>query len=97
MGATTIYRVKDVIDQVGLLPVLIFNIGLVLAEVLGLAVGHAVMPEAGAGVGFGLFLLALIVSVLMAKTPHAETPRAFSSSPLMRKFFWIVFYSVSLP
>lgn len=94
--ATTLYRYQDIVDQCGLPAYVLYNIGYLGGQVSGFSVGHAVGPEAGAGVGFGLFIVCAIAAVLVAKTPEAETPRFWGTSgPIVRKFWWLAFYAVS--
>ncbi|KAL8405175.1 hypothetical protein RB594_009901 [Gaeumannomyces avenae] len=92
-AATTLYRYKDVIDQVGLAPMLTYNGGYVLAQVLGMVVGHMVHPGVGAGFGFGLLLLATAVAVFLAKDPDVSPPGVFAGNRFVRRFWWMAFYS----
>ncbi|KAH7359273.1 creatine transporter [Plectosphaerella cucumerina] len=92
--ATTLYRYQDIVDQCGLPAFVLWNVGYLGGQICGFAVGHSVMPEAGAGVGFGLFILCGAAAVLVAKDPEAETPRFWGTSgPIVRKFWWLAFYA----
>ncbi|KAF6824044.1 creatine transporter [Colletotrichum musicola] len=94
--ATTLYRYRDVVDQCGLVAWCLYNIfGYIGGTLIGLVVAHSVSPEAGAGVGFGMFIAGTVSSVLLAKDPTAYCPAFFSKSALMRKFFYLTSYSVS--
>ncbi|KFA63378.1 hypothetical protein S40285_01814 [Stachybotrys chlorohalonatus IBT 40285] len=94
--STTLYRVKDVVGQVGLVAVLVYNGGFVVAQVAGIGLAHGYSPEAGAGLGFGLFVLGLVGSLALAKTPaDGVMPAFWQKSALYRRFYYLVFYSGS--
>lgn len=91
--ATSMYRYNDVVDQCGIMSFALWTIGLMGGQVGGFATGHAVSPQAGAGVGFGIFVVSCAAAVLVSKTPEAETPRFWGTSgPIVRKFWWLAFY-----
>lgn len=96
MCATTLYRFRDVVDQVGVVAFVLNTFGYVAGTVLGLAIAHAVSPVAGAGVGFGLFVAGITAGVLTSKTPTAATPGIFGRNNMLAKFWWLTSYSVSL-
>lgn len=94
--ATTMYRYYDVVDQCGMLSFVLWNVGYLGGQVSGFAVGHAVSPEAGAGVGFGVFVAFCAAATLLSSTPEADTPRFWGTSgAIVRKFWWLAFYQVS--
>ncbi|KIW59961.1 hypothetical protein PV05_00218 [Exophiala xenobiotica] len=94
VAATTVYRYKDAVGQVGFTSFLVYNIGYFSAQVAGVAVGHSVRPAAGAGVGFGLFIAGLIVSLTLAKTPDSlGAPSFWQKSMLLKKVYYLAFYS----
>ncbi|CAI6336661.1 unnamed protein product [Periconia digitata] len=94
VSATTVYRFEDVVDQVGLPAFIVFNSGFFGAQLLSLIVGHTVSPPAGAGVGFGGFVVALVVAVFMAKTPTAKvTARFFGKTKHTASLYYLAFYS----
>ncbi|KAL2073520.1 hypothetical protein VTL71DRAFT_10846 [Oculimacula yallundae] len=93
ISATTIYRIKDVIGQVGKPAFAIYNIGFLGAMVFGVAVAHAVSPGAGAGLGFGLFVAGTILAVWLAKIPDSAVPKFWSKSVGLKKFYYLAFYS----
>jgi len=93
ISATTIYRMKDVIGQVGRPAFAIYNIGFLGALVLGVAVAHAVSPGAGAGLGFGLFIAGSILSVFIGKTPDSVVPKFWCRNPPLSRFYYLAFYS----
>ncbi|RMJ12906.1 hypothetical protein CDV36_007458 [Fusarium kuroshium] len=72
--STTFYRWRDVAGQVGTPAFFIWNFGYYGGMVLGVAVAHAVRPEAGAGVGFGLFIAGSVISAIIGKTPDSVPP-----------------------
>ncbi|KAH7305909.1 creatine transporter [Stachybotrys elegans] len=91
--ATTLYRAKDVMNQVGRPAVLIYNGGYLLGQICGLGLAHGYSAPAGAGLGFGLYVLGLVTSLLLARTPDARTPRFFQKLPFMDRLYWLMFYS----
>lgn len=103
-SSTTIYRWRDVVGQVGLPAFIIYNFGYFGGMVVGVTVAHAVSPAAGAGVGFGLYIVCSIVSSTIGSiipptaggTPDAGTPKLFSRFAITSRFWWLAFYSVSL-
>ncbi|KAI8666173.1 hypothetical protein NCS57_00841400 [Fusarium keratoplasticum] len=72
--STTFYRWRDVAGQVGTPAFFIWNFGYYGGMVLGVAIAHAVRPEAGAGVGFGLFIAGSVISAIIGKTPDSVPP-----------------------
>lgn len=95
VSATMIYRMRDVIDQVGLVSWLFFNLGYLGSIIFGLVVAHTVMAGAGAGFGFGLFFLCAVAAVVLAKTPTIAAPRFWGKSQFLSKLWMLAFYSVS--
>jgi len=91
--STSLYRWGDVSEEVGKPAWLVFNAGYFLSMILGVAIGQAVSPEAGAGVGFGLFIVGSIVSVLIAKTPRSDAPRFWNRNSWTKRVFYLAFYS----
>lgn len=92
--ATTLYRFKDVIGQVGVVAYVLANLGYVLAMVLGVAVAQAAGPRAGAGTGFGIFIASHLAALFIAKAPDSRAPRFWGKNELGNKFWWLAFYSV---
>ncbi|KAJ3962374.1 hypothetical protein N0V92_000851 [Colletotrichum tropicale] len=92
--ATTLYRYRDVVDQCGLISWSLYNIfGYIGGTVIGLIVAHAVSPQAGAGVGFGMFIAGTVAAVAFAKDPTAYCPKFFNKNAMMRKFWYLTSYS----
>ncbi|KAF5520099.1 Sodium- and chloride-dependent GABA transporter 1 [Colletotrichum aenigma] len=92
--ATTLYRYRDVVDQCGLISWSLYNIfGYIGGTVIGLIVAHAVSPQAGAGVGFGMFIAGTVAAVAFAKDPGAYCPKFFNKNGMMRKFWYLTSYS----
>lgn len=90
---TMLYRYKDVIHEVGLVPWIMYNFGHIGAQCIGVGIGHGVDPVIGAIVGFAIFIVFTVGSLLLAKTPTADTPGFFGRNPILRRFFWLGFYS----
>lgn len=95
VSATMIYRMNDVIKQVGLVSWVIFNLGYLGSIIFGLVVAHTVMAGAGAGFGFGLFFLCTAAALVLAKTPTIAAPRFWGNNPFLAKLWVLAFYSVS--
>ncbi|KAL8835107.1 MAG: hypothetical protein Q9205_003468 [Flavoplaca limonia] len=95
VAASTLYRYKDAVRQVGGMAYLIHSAGYILSMVLGVAVGHAVSPGAGAGVGFGIFIVSNVVAVLLGKTPMIPPPGFFGKNPFLSKLWWQAFYPIN--
>ncbi|EAU35443.1 conserved hypothetical protein [Aspergillus terreus NIH2624] len=93
VASTTMYRCTDVLGQVGTPSFIVYNAGYFGGTIFGIAVGHAVSPEAGAGVGFGLYVAGTIVAILLARTPDSSAPRFWGSNVWMNRFWWLAFYS----
>lgn len=94
---TTLYRHKEVIGQVGPLSFVVYNFGYYSGTIFGIVLAHAVSPEAGAGLGFGLFVAGAVLSSLLAKTPDVPAPSFWGSNMWLSRFWWVAFYSVSYP
>lgn len=100
LGATMVYRYKDVIAAVGLPSFALWTACYLLSLILGVAIGHSVHPGAGAGVAFGIFFVGLAAAALLAKSPrytHTYTPHFFARNALLQKLYYLLFYQVSLP
>jgi solute carrier family 6 (neurotransmitter transporter, GABA) member 1 len=95
IACTTAYRFSDVAGQVGWPAMLVFNGGYFGGTVFGLTLAHSVGAEAGAGLGFGLFILGSVVAVLIAKTPDSPAPRFWNKNGLIHRFWWVALYQVS--
>lgn len=91
--ATTLYRWRDPVDQTGLISYATYNGGYVLAHFVGLLVGHLVSAEAGAGVGFGIFIIGIVASTLIGKTPTVPAPSFWGGNAFLSRFWYNVFYS----
>lgn len=91
--STSVYRYHDIFASVGKPAYFAFNFAYFGGMVLGVAVGQAVSPSAGAGVGFGIFIVGTIVSLVLAKTPQVQAPRFFARNGLLNKAYYLMFYS----
>ncbi|KAF4550827.1 Hypothetical protein D9617_15g041770 [Elsinoe fawcettii] len=92
VAATSVYRWKDVVSQVGLPSYAIYNFGYFGAMIVGNAIAHTVSAAAGAGAGFGFFLVCLIAAVVLARSPDTPAARFWNKNVGLRKVFYIVFY-----
>ena len=93
--ATTMYRWRDVVRQVGMPAFLAHNGGFIGGMVLGVSIAHAVSPVAGACVGFGLFIAGNIVAVVVGKTPDVPAPKFWNKNVFVSRLWYLAFYSVS--
>lgn len=94
VGATTVYRWHDVVSQTGLPAFVVYNFGYFGGQIVGVAVAHGVSnPAAGAGAGFGLFIVSSIISVLIAITPGIKAASFWGRNPLLSRFWYLAFYS----
>ncbi|ETN38323.1 uncharacterized protein HMPREF1541_06357 [Cyphellophora europaea CBS 101466] len=92
LGATVMYRHKDVVGLLGWVSYLTYTAAYLLALILGVAVGHAVHPGAGAGVGFGIFFIGLAVALALAKTPESGPPQFWKKNVWLEKIYYLMFY-----
>jgi hypothetical protein len=91
-AATSLYRCRDVANQVGWPAYLIYTIGFAVAQGLGIRVAYGSTPGTGAGVGFAFFILSSFIAVFAAKTPGIPAPRFWGNSKFMSRFWWVAFY-----
>ena len=92
-----VYRWHDVATQVGKPAFFTYNFAYFGGQVLGVIVAQAVSAPAGAGVGFGVYAVFAIISVLIAKTPDSPAPRFWGKNVFAERFWYVAFYSVSVP
>lgn len=96
VGATTVYRWNDIVSQTGMPAFVIYNVGYFGGQVVGVAVAHGLeFPPAGAGAGFGLYIVCTILSGFLANTPEISAPGFWGSKPFLSRFWYLAFYSVS--
>lgn len=91
-AATSLYRCRDVVSQVGWTGYLVYTVGFVAAQALGIGIAYASQPGIGAGVGFAIFFASVAAGVLLSKTPNMPAPRFFGNNAFMSRFWWIAFY-----
>ncbi|KAK2936613.1 Sodium:neurotransmitter symporter [Fusarium oxysporum f. sp. vasinfectum] len=89
VGATTLYRLEDVVGQVGMPSFALYNVGFLGGQLLGIIVGHTATPWAGAIAGFGLYFICLAASLIFARTPDAHgAPRLLSKNKLISVLYY---------
>ena len=91
-AATSLYRCKDVANQVGWSGYLIFTFGFVTAQALGVGVAYGSEPGVGAGVGFAFFILFTFLSLFAAKDPAIPAPRFWGNNKYLNRLWWVSFY-----
>lgn len=93
--STTVYRWKDVVGQVGMKSFILYNSGYFLAMLFGNVLAQAVSAPAGAGMGFGLYIVFTIAALVLAKTPDTAAHGFMRKNKWTSKFWFLAFYSVS--
>ncbi|KAI4290288.1 MAG: hypothetical protein L6R35_000451 [Caloplaca aegaea] len=91
--STTVYRFKDVFTETGKPAFALWNGGYFLGQICGVAVGHHVSGGAGAGVGFGIFIVGASSALVVCKTPSTPAPRFWNKNPVLKRFWFLAFYS----
>lgn len=96
VSSTTVYRWKDVVSQTGLPALILYNVGYIGGQIVGVSVAHGSgVPAAGAGAGFGLYIVCSLVAVSIAKTPDSAAARFWKANKWTSRFWYLAFYSVS--
>jgi len=94
VGATTLYRHKDVISQTGMPAFIVAQSAYFGSKLLGVLLGHLVTPH-GPWIGLGLWLGTLIIGTIaacfMSKTP--EIPGPWGSNKFLSSLYWLTSYS----
>ena len=97
VGATTVYRWNDIVSQTGMPAFLLYNVGYFGGQIVGVSVAHGLeFPPAGAGAGFGVYVVCTVVASSIASTPAVKAPSFWASHPFLSRFWYLAFYSVSL-
>jgi solute carrier family 6 GABA transporter-like protein 1 len=91
-GATTLYRYKDSVNQVGWVGYLVYNIGFAAAQALGIGISYATQPGIGAGVGFGVFILSVVASGFLSRTPTVPAPGFWRKNTFLNRVWWCGLY-----
>lgn len=95
-SATTVYRWRDVVDQVGLVAFSLYNFGFFAGQFFGIVLAHGInSPGIGAGAGIGFYVVFTVVASIIARTPSVAAPSFWNSNTILRKFWLMAFYSVS--
>ncbi|PGH01252.1 hypothetical protein AJ80_09036 [Polytolypa hystricis UAMH7299] len=93
-SSTVVYRWNDVVGQTGMPAFIIYNAGYFGGQIVGVAVAHGTeLPAAGAGAGFGLYIVCTIASVLIASNPQSEAPRFWKRNTFLSRFWYLALYS----
>jgi solute carrier family 6 GABA transporter-like protein 1 len=96
-SATTVYRWRDIADQTGILSFSLYNFGFFGGQVFGIILAHGISsPGIGAGAGVGLYIAFTIVATVLARNPDVRAPSFWNSNFVLRKFWFLAFYSVSV-
>jgi solute carrier family 6 GABA transporter-like protein 1 len=94
-SATTVYRWRDIVDQTGLPAFIVYNVGFFGGQVFGISLAHGISnAAAGAEAGIAFWAVMSIVAVLIARSPDASAPSFWNWNKLVRKFWFLAFYSV---
>ncbi|KAJ4408982.1 hypothetical protein N0V91_002796 [Didymella pomorum] len=93
-SATTVYRWRDIVDQTGILSFSLYNFGFFGGQFFGIVLAHGInSPGAGAGAGIGLYVAFTIAAIILARSPDARAPSFRNSNFILRKFWFLAFYS----
>jgi solute carrier family 6 (neurotransmitter transporter, GABA) member 1 len=93
--ATVVYRWHDVAAQVGKPAWITYTATYFASQVLGCVVAQTVNAPAGAGVGFGIYIVGSTVTVLISKNPQEPAPSFWGKNHLISRFWYVALYSVS--
>lgn len=95
-SATTVYRWRDIVDQTGTAAFSLYNFGFSGGQFFGIVLAHGInSPGIGAGAGIGFYVAFAIVAAFVAHTPTATAPSFWNINVVLRKFWFLAFYSVS--
>jgi solute carrier family 6 GABA transporter-like protein 1 len=90
--STSVYRYRDVIAEVGLPAFASYNTGYFGGMICGVTVAHTVSPAAGAGVGFGLYVLGSLAAMILGKTPLSRPPSFWGKYVWLERFWYVAAY-----
>jgi len=95
--ATTVYRWRDIVDQVGIVAFSLYNFGFFAGQFFGVVLAHGLKsPGIGAGSGIGFYVVFALAASIIARTPSVRAPSFWSWNVIISKFWFMAFYSVSL-
>ncbi|KAH8733065.1 hypothetical protein GQ44DRAFT_766128 [Phaeosphaeriaceae sp. PMI808] len=93
-SATTVYRWRDIVEQTGLPAFAVYNFGFFGSQIFGISLAHGIgNPGAGAGAGIGFWAIMSVAAVFVARSPDAKAARFWNKNVLLRKFWFLAFYS----
>lgn len=96
VSATSVYRWSDVVSQTGMPAFVLYNVGYLGAQVVGISIAHGLgNPAAGAGAGFGFYIVLSIIASLISNKPDVKAPSFWNKNSYMARFWYLAFYSVS--
>lgn len=94
-SATTVYRWRDIVDQVGLPAFVTYNVGFFGGQIFGISLAHGIgHPGAGAGAGIGFWAICAIIAMVISKTPSVPAVRPWNRNIPACKLWYLAFYSV---
>ncbi|KAI5236653.1 SNF-domain-containing protein [Aureobasidium subglaciale] len=99
VSATTVYRWSDVVGQVGMPALIIYNLGYFGGLLVGITVAHGLESAGpGAGAGFGFFIICTFTSAFVAHDPEPSTKGFIAMLKSRASQLWyLALYSASLP
>lgn len=96
VSATTVYRWRDIVEQIGLNAFVVYNVGFFGGQLFGIVLAHGISdPGAGAGAGIGFYVACSIAATILARSPSVAAPSVWNKNDLLRRFWFLAFYSVS--
>ncbi|KAH9883498.1 putative sodium/chloride dependent neurotransmitter transporter [Xylariomycetidae sp. FL2044] len=94
VSATTVYRWSDVVGQTGKPSIIVYNLGYLGGQVIGVAIAHGVgLAEAGAGAGFGVYIMCSLIAIFISKPTTARAPSFWGNNEFLSRFYYLAFYS----
>ncbi|KAG9511964.1 SNF-domain-containing protein, partial [Aureobasidium melanogenum] len=95
VSATTVYRWKDITEQVGLPAFVVYNLGYFGGLLVGVTVAHDLESAGpGAGAGFGFFIICTVVAGVIAKFPEPRNSGIISKvRGQLSQLWYLAFYS----
>ncbi len=91
VGTTTLYRHKEVIKQTGVVAFAVAQGTYFGSQILGVMLGHTVLPWAGLGIWLSVLIVGQIVAALVSKNPEVVGP--WGSNKFFNSLYYLTSYS----
>jgi len=93
--STSFYRWVDVVGQIGAAGFWTYQCTYIGAMIVGNVVAQSVSAEAGAGAGFGVYIVGTIISSFISKDPTSTPPGFWGRNKFLARIWWFGVYSGS--